>query len=81
MIHVDISPEVERLFTDVAHAHGLEPEDFARQVLTSAAGFKPQQLSPDELLHGLRALSENATAVTNYPDDFFTREVIYGEHN
>jgi len=81
MIHVDISPEIEQRFADVAHAHGLKPEDYARQILTSAAHADSRQVSADELLNGLRSLSEHATAVKNYPSDFFTREVIYGDHD
>jgi hypothetical protein len=81
VIHVDISPEIEQRFADAARARGLETEDYARQIILSAVDSSPRQVSAGELLDGLRALSEHATAVTNYPADFFTREVIYGGHD
>jgi len=81
MIQLSIDPEVEQRIVEAARARGLEPSVYAGQVLTSAVGSRgPVDIPADELMHGFQALSEDATAVSNYPADFFTREVIYGDH-
>jgi hypothetical protein len=82
MIQLDIDPEIEQLVVQAARARGLEPSDYAGKIVASAVSPPEQdELSADELLHGLQALAEEATAVSNYPADFFTREVIYGDHD
>jgi hypothetical protein len=82
MIQLEIEPEVEQRIVEAARARGLEPSVYAREILTSAIGAREQEeASANDLLRGLQSLSENATAVSNYPADFFTREVIYGDHD
>jgi len=82
MIQLDIDPEVEKRLVEAARARGLEPSAYAQRILASAVTSPGQDgASAEDLLSGLKALAEQATAVSNYPPDFFTREVIYGEHD
>jgi hypothetical protein len=82
MIRLDIDPEVEKLVVAAARARGVEPGQYAGKIVADAVSASPvADPTAEELLRGLRMLAEHATPVNNYPPDFFTREIIYGDHN
>ena len=72
----------ERIFAQ-ARDRGLTLDQYAAEILESNA---PQPVSisnasAEELISGVRELAQTATAVSNYPPDFFSREVIYADHD
>jgi len=79
-----ISPEIEEKIAQMARAHGVLPAQFAADVLLRATAPQPistSNPSPDELAAGLRELALTATPIKNYPADFFSRDVLYADHD
>ena len=62
MIHLDLSPEVEKQVLTVAHARGLDPTAYAHQVLAEAvsADFytSPKKPTPEEFRASLDRMAE-----------------------
>ena len=79
-----ISPEIEEKISQMARAQGIPPAEFAAEALLRAMAPQPVSVanpSPDELAAGLRELARTATPVKNYPADFFSRDVLYADHD
>jgi hypothetical protein len=78
-----ISPEAEEKIAAQARIHGLPLDTYAVELLEREAPqpISVSELSADELMEGVRDLAKNATAVANYPPDFFSRDVIYADHD
>jgi hypothetical protein len=79
-----ISPELERKIASQAQARGLSADQYAKELLARDEDPGPVSISnasADELASGLEELARTATHVKNYPEDFFSREVIYADHD
>jgi hypothetical protein len=81
-MQLNVDPIVEQLVVQAARIRGIRPEEYAGQLLASAVASDNLHDAPaEELLSGFETLAESATGVVNYSPDFFTRGVIYGEHD
>lgn len=77
-----ISPETEEKIITQARERGLPPDQYAIEILEdSPQPISVSELSAEQLLAGFRELAETATPVANYPADFFSRDVIYADHD
>jgi hypothetical protein len=79
-----ISPELEEKIAAQARERGVSADRYAAELLAREYAPQPVSISDtsaEELLQGLRELAETATPIKNYPEDFFSREVIYADHD
>lgn len=80
-----VTSELENRLEAAARQSAADPSSLAGELLAraldSAGTRKKPQPSADELLDGFRKLAETATPVRNYPEDFFSRDVIYADHD
>lgn len=78
-----VSSDLEARLEAAAHQHATDPSSLAGELLTRALESeeaKPQP-SAEALLAGFKKLAVTATPVRNYPEDFFSRDVIYADHD
>ena len=82
-IIVNIKPEAQAELTRQATAHGVQPEDYAAALLEEAvhmsASGKP--LTKDQLDRTLQELAQFSHKIPLLPDEAFTREALYQEHD
>ena len=78
-----ISPEAEEKIAAQARAHGVPTDRYAMEILESQAPqpISVSEMTAEDLMTGIRKLAETATPISNYPLDFFSRDVIYADHD
>jgi hypothetical protein len=82
-IHVDVTPEVQAELARQALAHGRAVEAYAASLLEGAVR-RPVGgggLSQDRLEETLREMAEFSHKVPLLPDEAFTRESLYRDHD
>ena len=82
-ITVDISPEVQAELARQAVAHGRAVEAYAASLLEGAVGLPAgaDRLSQDRLENTFREMAEFSQKVPVLPDEAFTRESLYRDHD
>jgi len=82
-ITVDITPEVQAEIARQAAAHGRAVEAYAASLLEGAVRLPvgPGRLSQDRLENTLREMAEFSHKVPVLPDEAFTRESLYRDHD
>lgn len=68
-----------------AQARGLTPEVYVRSLIAAAAGERPLPLPPakpkKDLEAFFRAMAANSDKIPQLPDEAFTRESFYQDHD
>jgi hypothetical protein len=82
-ITVDITPEVQAEIARQAAAQGRAVEAYAASLLEEAAHFPAGagRLSHDRLEDTLREMAQFSHAIPALPDEAFTRESLYRDHD
>ena len=82
-IIVNIKPEAQAELTRQAVAHGVQPEDYAAALLEEAVhiGAAAKTLTNDQLDRTLQELAQFSHKIPLLPDEAFTREGLYQDHD
>ena len=82
-IIINIKPEIETELSRQAAAHGVDLDAYASTLLEEAAhvGAAPKKLSPDQLDRTLRELAQFTHKIPILPDEAFSREGLYRDHD
>lgn len=82
-IIINIRPEAQAELTRQAVAHGVQPEDYAAALLEEAVhvGASVKILNKDQLDRTLRELAQFSHKIPFLPDEAFTREGLYQDHD
>jgi hypothetical protein len=82
-IIVEIKPEVQAELSRQAAAHGLDIGSYAANLLEEAAQLPAESktLSQGQLHDTLRELAQFSHKIPLLPDEAFTRESLYRDHD
>jgi hypothetical protein len=82
-IIINIKPEAQAELTRQAVAHGVQPEDYAAALLEEAVhiGAAAKALTTDQLDRTLQELAQFSHKIPLLPDEAFTREGLYQDHD
>lgn len=81
-IIINIKPEAQKELTRQAAAHGVQPEDYAASLLEEAVHMgEAKKLTPDQLDRTLQELVQFSHKIPLLPDDAFSRECLYQDHD
>lgn len=82
-ITVDITPAVQAELVRQATAHGRAVEDYAASLFEEAVHLPTgaSRLSRDRLENTLREMAQFSHKITSLPDESFTRENLYRDHD
>ena len=84
MIQVVLKPEIEAQLVADARANGVEPSVFAGTVIERAYlqdnGIRKASRSPQEVRVWLDSLAQFSDKIPQLPDEAFTRESFYQDH-
>ena len=82
-ITVNIAPEVQAELARQAAAHGRAVEAYAASLLEEAAHLPAgaDRLSQDRLENTLREMAQFSHKIPALPDEAFTRESLYQDHD
>ncbi|MBZ5621279.1 MAG: hypothetical protein LAQ69_21505 [Acidobacteriia bacterium] len=82
-ITVDITPEVEAELARQAAARGRAIEAYAASLLEEAAHLPAgvNRLTQDRLEATLREMAQFSHKIPSLPDEAFTRESLYQDHD
>jgi len=82
-ITLDIKSEVQVELARQAAAHGSGLESYAASLLEEAAHVPAdaKRLSQDQLENTLREMGQFSHKIPSLPDDAFTRESLYQDHD
>ena len=82
-IIIEIKPEVQEELSRQAAAHGVDLGAYAATLLeeaaAEAAGSKP--LSQEQLDRTLEEIAQFSHKIPSLPDEAFTRESLYQDHD
>jgi hypothetical protein len=82
MIQLEIDPEVEQRLVEAARARGLEPSAYASKIVSDAVAYTiPKQLTDEEFKASLDRLASYGKDLPKLPDDAYSRESIYQDHD
>jgi hypothetical protein len=81
-IIINIKPEAQAELTRQAAAHGVQPEDYAATLLEEAVHMgEAKKLTTDQLDRTLQELTQFSAKIPLLPDEAFTREGLYQDHD
>jgi hypothetical protein len=82
-ITIDIKPEVKAALSRRAAAQGIGLEPFAATLLEEAAqiGASSKTLDGDQLDRTLQELAQFSQKIPLLPDEAFSRESLYQDHD
>jgi hypothetical protein len=82
-ITIDIKPEVQAELSRQAAAHGLDIVAYAASLLEEAAQFPvgSKTLSASQLDKTLEELAQFSHKIPSLPDEAFSRESLYRDHD
>jgi hypothetical protein len=82
-IVINIKPEAQAELTRQAAAHGAQPDDYAAALIEEAVhiGAAAKTLSADQLDRTLQELAQFSHKIPLLPDEAFTREGLYQDHD
>ncbi len=87
MIQVELSPEVENRLQAQARAQGVEAESFVRNLIETAVRSAPIRPRPSgaarlaDLEQFFKEMAANSDKIPQLPDEAFTRESFYQDHD
>jgi hypothetical protein len=79
----NIKPEVQAELTRQAAAQGIDLGDYAASLLEEAAHISPgsNKLSQEQLGKTLQEIAQFSHKIPLLPDDAFSRESLYRDHD
>jgi hypothetical protein len=80
-ITVDIRPEVQAELARQAAAQGRAVEAYAASLLEEAVHLPASRLNQDRLENTLREMAQFSHKIPALPDEAFTRESLYRDHD
>jgi len=82
-IIINVKPEVQAELTRQAAAHGVQLEPYAASLLEEAAHISAtaKKLTKDQLDRTLQELAQFSHKIPQLPDDAFSREGLYQDHD
>jgi hypothetical protein len=82
-IIINIKPEAQAELARQAAAHGVQPEDYAAALLEEAVDMSTaaKTLTKDQLDRTLQELAQFSYKIPLLPDEAFTREGLYQDHD
>jgi hypothetical protein len=81
-IIIKIKPEAEAELTRQAKVHGVRPEAYAATLLEEAVhNGAAKKLTSDELERTLQELAQFSHKIPLLPEEAFTREGLYQDHD
>ena len=82
-ITIHIRPEAEAELTRQAAAHGVQPEDYAATLVEEAVNKSAfaRPLTIEQLDRMLQEVSQYSSKIPLLPDEAFTRESLYQDHD
>jgi hypothetical protein len=82
-IIIDIKPEVQEELSRRAAAHGVDIGAYAASLLEEAAHVPagPKTLSQSQLENTLQELAQFSHKIPLLPDEAFSRESLYEDHD
>jgi len=82
-IIIDIRPEVQAELSRQAAAHGVDLGAYAATLLEEAAAAAggSKQLSQEQLDRTLEEIAQFSHKIASLPDEAFTRESLYRDHD
>jgi len=85
MIQVHLEPEVEAQLAAEARARGLSPESYVEQLIAERTAKPASQAGPANRLASLEKffdeMAAHAEKIPLLPDEAFTRESFYQDHD
>ena len=80
-ITVDIAPEVQAELARQAAAHGRAIEAYAASLLEEAVRVPGGPLNMERLDAAIREMTVFSQKIPSLPDEVFTRESLYRDHD
>lgn len=85
MIHIELRPEIEARLTAEAQARGVDVEAYVESILekavTTTGNSVPRRRSREEMRAFYDALAAHSDKIPQLPDEAFTRESFYQDHD
>jgi hypothetical protein len=85
MIHIELRPEIEAKLSAEAQARGVEIETYVEslleQAINAAGASVPRRRTREEMRAFYDALAAHSEKIPQLPDDAFTRESFYQDHD
>ena len=84
MIQIELRPEMEALLAAEAHARGMEVPTYVETLLEQALAIRtvpPPQRTAQEMEAFFEAMAANSEKIPQLPDEAFTRESFYKDHD
>jgi len=83
MLQVELAPDIEKRLIEAARAEGIEPAAYASRLISStiAARTSEKHLSKEQLDAVLARLASHGDNMPVLPDEAYTRESFYQDHD
>ena len=80
---VELKPEVQAELSRQADSHGIDVSAYAASLLEKAAdvGHEDKTLTPERLERFLKGMAQFSHKIPSLPDEAFSRESIYQDHD
>jgi hypothetical protein len=84
MIQIELKPKIEARLVADAHAEGVEPSVYVgsmiERVYVRVNGASRPSRKPEEVRAWLESLTQFSDKIPQLPDEAFTRESFYQDH-
>jgi len=84
MIQVELKPEIEARLVAEAHDRGMDPSVYAGSVIERAYlpgnGTRKPSRSPEDIRAWLDSLTQFSDKIPQLPEEAFSRESFYQDH-
>ncbi len=84
MIQIELKPEIEAQLVAEAHAKGVEPSVYAgnmiERIYFRVNGTRRPSRNPEDVRAWLDSLTQFSDKIPQLPDEAFTRENFYQDH-
>ncbi len=82
MLQIELAPDIERRLLAAAQAEGLEPGAYASRLIASTLALTSEKhLSRVEFYAVLARLAARGEDLPRLPDEAYTRESFYQDHD
>lgn len=85
MIHqIELRPDIEARIQAQAHAEGVAPDSYIRNLVENAVrptAIAPRRTGARDMKAFFKAMTANSDKMPQLPDEAFTRESFYQDHD
>jgi hypothetical protein len=82
MLHVELSPDIEKRLIEAARAEGLDPSAYASRLIASTVVLTSEKhLSQEDLERFFESMARHSDKIPDLPDEAYTRESFYQDHD